>query len=64
MKRRPGTRFIAAMPEGASWTVWNGKIIVCHPDGPPYIQHWDGTKEEIKPLKAASTNKPPASSSS
>jgi hypothetical protein len=50
MKKISGTRFIAEIPQGSSWRIFAGRIIVAGPSHEPYYQNDDGTKEVIKPL--------------
>lgn len=40
-------KFIAELPEGAVWAVFDGKIIVAGRDFPPYYQNEDGTKTPV-----------------
>lgn len=40
-------KFIAELPPGAEWRVWNDRILVCAPDVPPYFLNEDGSKETL-----------------
>lgn len=40
-------KFIAELPPGAEWRVWNDRILVCAPDVPPYFLNDDGSKETL-----------------
>jgi hypothetical protein len=47
-KKIPGMRFVAELPEGAEWRVFNDRIIVCAPNEQPYFQNDDGSREYLK----------------
>lgn len=50
METRPGFKHLYTLQDGESWALFEGKIVVAHPERPPKIINGDGTTSPIMTL--------------